>query len=67
MSNYKRATLHNYEEIENLGIAIWDYVFIKRAWEVIPKIISLAEKGIERKKIEVPKYCPSCETKVEKD
>lgn len=63
----KRATLHNYEEVEHLGIAIWDYVFIKRAWEVIPKIISLAEKGLYRKKIEVPKNCLSCGTMIKKD
>ncbi len=63
----KRATLHNYEEIENLWIAIWDYVFIKRAWEVIPKIISLAEKGIDRKEIEIPRKCPSCWEKIKKD
>jgi len=63
----KRATLHNYEEVDNLWIAVWDYVFIKRAWEVIPKIISLAEKGLDRKKIEVPKICPSCGGEVKKD
>jgi len=63
----KRATLHNYEEVENLWIAIWDNVFIKRAWEVIPKIISLAKKGIDRKEINVPKNCPSCDAEVKKD
>lgn len=40
----KRATLHNYDEIKNLKIKVWSNVFIKRAWEVIPKIIWLAEE-----------------------
>jgi DNA ligase (NAD+) len=39
----KRATLHNYEEVEELDIRIGDVVFIKRAGDVIPKIISVAE------------------------
>jgi DNA ligase (NAD+) len=37
-----RATLHNYEEVEQLWVKIWDIVFIKRAWEVIPKIVSVS-------------------------
>ena len=40
----RRATLHNYEEVENLDVKIWDTVFIKRAWEVIPKIISVVKE-----------------------
>ncbi len=65
----KRATLHNYEEVENLDVRIWDTVFIKRAGEVIPKIISVVKEwsrdNLER--IFPPKYCPSCETEVRKD
>ena len=65
----RRATLHNYEEVENLGVRIGDNVFIKRAWEVIPKIISVS-KSWDRsnlEKIKVPKFCPSCWTLVIKD
>ena len=65
----KRATLHNYEEIEKLWLRIWDTVFIKRAGEVIPKIISVVEtEGREElEKIEIPKVCPSCKSEVLKD
>jgi len=65
----RRATLHNYEEVEKLDVKIGDSVFIKRAWEVIPKIISVI-KNWDRdnlEKIFVPEFCPSCETKVLKD
>lgn len=65
----RRATLHNFEEVENLDVKIWDNVFIKRAWEVIPKIISVV-KNIDRSSLEeikVPKYCPSCESEIKKD
>ena len=65
----RRATLHNYEEVDSLDVRIWDNVFIKRAWEVIPKIISVV-KTADRDSLEiikVPKFCPSCESKVIKD
>ena len=65
----KRATLHNYEEIEDLDIKIWDNIFIKRAWEVIPKIISTIKelRNWEEKTIKIPEFCPNCETKLKKD
>ena len=65
----RRATLHNYEEVENLDVKIWDTVFIKRAWEVIPKIISVVKDGFRDNYEEItpPKFCPSCETEVKKD
>ena len=65
----KRATLHNYEEVENLDARIGDTIFIKRAWEVIPKIISVV-KNWDRSnydRILPPEFCPSCETVVKKD
>lgn len=65
----RRATLHNYEEVENLDVRIGDSVFIKRAWEVIPKIISVVNTQDRNnlEKIVVPEFCPSCETKIVKD
>ena len=62
----RRATLHNYDECEKLQVWIGDSVFIKRAWEVIPKIIWVASKNSE-KIIFPPINCPSCETEVLKD
>jgi DNA ligase (NAD+) len=65
----KRATLHNYDEVENLDVRIGDTIFIKRAWEVIPKILSVVKELRQEKyqKIEIPLVCPICHTKVEKD
>ncbi|MDD3144576.1 MAG: NAD-dependent DNA ligase LigA [Candidatus Gracilibacteria bacterium] len=65
----RRATLHNYEEVENLDVRIGDSVFIKRAGEVIPKIISVVNTQDRNnlEKIVVPEFCPSCETKIVKD
>ena len=62
----RRATLHNYDEVAKLWVRVGDSVFLKRAWEVIPKIISVAVAGIWDD-IVPPKYCPSCHTQILKD
>lgn len=62
----RRATLHNYDEVEKLWVKVWDIVFLKRAWEVIPKIISVANQW-EWAPIFPPKVCPSCWETVCKD
>lgn len=67
------ATLHNMSEIERLGVQIGDRVVLRRAGDVIPKIISVipptadGEKEGERKAIEMPSHCPACDSPVEKD
>ncbi len=64
----KRATLHNYEEVEKLWVHIWDSVFIKRAWEVIPKITSVASHPDTLWDVILPpQSCPACETDILKD
>jgi DNA ligase (NAD+) len=62
------ATLHNFDEIERLGLKIGDTVIIERAGDVIPKVIQVLPKlraGVE-KKISVPKICPMCGGAVER-
>ena len=65
----KRASLHNYDEIKKLDIKIWDNVYIKRAWEVIPKVISVIKETRDGSElnIEIPNICPSCNSDVIKD
>jgi len=62
----RRATLHNYDEVEKLWVHIWDHVFLKRAGEVIPKIISVASANWGEP-INTPTNCPSCGELVLKD
>ncbi|MBI4340802.1 MAG: NAD-dependent DNA ligase LigA [Candidatus Omnitrophica bacterium] len=56
------ATLHNYEEVERLGIKRGDWVVIQRAGEVIPQVIKVVTSrrtGSERA-IKPPTHCPEC-------
>lgn len=55
-----RATLHNEEEIERLGVAVGDTVVIERSGDVIPKIVRVAKEGDVRRRFEMPKTCPVC-------
>jgi len=62
----KHATLHNFDEIERLGIREHDRVLIERAGEVIPKIIKVIERR-GKSAVRIPKECPVCSGKVIKE
>lgn len=56
-----RATLHNFDEIERLGVRVGDTVLIERAGEVIPKIVKvITSKPRGKRKILPPEKCPVC-------
>jgi len=62
-----RATLHNPDEIERLGVKVDDWVEVERGGDVIPKVTRVVEdKDHPRghKLIHVPEKCPVCGTKV---
>ena len=63
-TNVSRATLHNKDFIENLGIAIGDTVIVRKAGEIIPEIIGLYKKGENSEVFKMPENCPSCGEKV---
>jgi DNA ligase (NAD+) len=55
-----RATLHNEDEIERLGLQIGDEVVIERSGDVIPKVVRVSSQGSYRKKFQMPAKCPVC-------
>jgi DNA ligase (NAD+) len=58
-----RATLHNMDEIERLGVKIGDWVEVERGGDVIPKVVKVVEDKDHprgRKQFEMPEHCPVC-------
>jgi DNA ligase (NAD+) len=55
-----RATLHNEDEIERLGVEIGDTVVIERSGDVIPKVVRVKEQGSDRRPFKMPRACPVC-------
>jgi len=58
-----RATLHNMDEIERLGVKIGDWVQVERGGDVIPKVVKVVDdKDHPRghRKFHMPEHCPVC-------
>ena len=58
-----RATLHNMDFIDQLGVKIGDWVEVERGGDVIPKVVKVVEdKDHPRghKQFEMPEHCPVC-------
>ena len=58
-----RASLHNEDEIERLGLLIGDTVEIEKSGEIIPQVLNVAKEkrtGIETKFV-FPDICPVCD------
>ncbi|MCI0353309.1 MAG: NAD-dependent DNA ligase LigA [Acidobacteriales bacterium] len=58
-----RATLHNQDEIERLGVKIGDWVLVERGGDVIPKVVKVVEDKDHargQRKFHMPERCPVC-------
>lgn len=64
-----RATLHNYDEINDMHLMIGDTVIVGRAGDVIPDVIEVIPelRSGSEKKIKMPVVCPVCKTKLIKE
>jgi DNA ligase (NAD+) len=58
-----RATLHNMDFIEQLGVKIGDWVEVERGGDVIPKVVKVVEDKDHPRgdtQFEMPEHCPVC-------
>lgn len=60
----KRASLHNANEIERLGLRIGDMVFVEKGGEIIPKVtgIDLSKRPADSMPLQYITHCPECGT-----
>lgn len=56
----ERATLHNPEFIEKLGLDVGDTVLVRKAAEIIPEILRVTKKCSEGVYDIFQHFCPSC-------
>ena len=64
-STVSKASLHNKDIIDDLDIHIGDMVVVKKAGEIIPKVVRIVEelRLANSEKYVMPNICPSCKSK----
>jgi DNA ligase (NAD+) len=65
----KRASLHNFDEMNRLDVRCGDTVLIEKAGEIIPQVLEVKKKLRPPGTVpfKVPKKCPNCASEVRKD
>jgi len=58
----RKATLHNFEDLQRKDIRVGDTVTLRRAGDVIPYVVGpvMAKRPSGAQPYELPKVCPSC-------
>ena len=62
----RRASLHNEDEIRRKDIRVGDTVWVERAGDVIPQVVSviLDKRPADSEDFVMPEHCPVCQTAV---
>jgi len=65
----KRASLHNFDQVERLDVRVGDTVIIEKAGEIIPQVgeVKKEKRPKGAKPFEPPTKCPNCGGEVKKD
>jgi len=64
----KRATLHNADIIQKLGLHVGDHVFVEKGGEIIPKVIGpdLDHRSADSRGVKFITHCPECGSLLER-
>ncbi|MEZ6052284.1 MAG: NAD-dependent DNA ligase LigA [Planctomycetaceae bacterium] len=64
-----RASLHNRDELERLGVMIGDWVVVEKAGKIIPHVVRVEEhrRNGDEKAYRFPSKCPECGSEVAQD
>jgi DNA ligase (NAD+) len=62
------ATLHNEDEIRRKDVRVGDWVFVRRAGDVIPEVVKVihSKRKPSSEEFQMPVECPVCKTKLVK-
>jgi len=65
----KRASLHNFDELDRLDVRCGDTVMIEKAGEIIPQVVEVIkeQRPAGMLPFKPPKKCPNCGSAVAKD
>ena len=62
-----RAVLHNQDFINEKGVAIGDVIRVRKAGDIIPEVVSVAQHQEGKEPYQLPDRCPSCGSPVERE
>lgn len=64
-----RASLHNRDEIERLGLRLGDWVVVEKAGKIIPHVVRVEEhrRDGSEQPFEFPTHCPVCNAEAVRD
>jgi DNA ligase (NAD+) len=59
-----RASLHNADEMQRLGVRRGDFVFIEKSGEIIPQVVKVIteKRAGNETEFAFPTHCPECDT-----
>ena len=63
------ASLHNFDQVERLGVHVGDTILVEKAGEIIPQVVDVLvdRRPADAEPVSIPKECPSCARPVVRD
>ncbi len=65
----RSASLHNFDQVERLGVRVGDMVWVEKAGEIIPQVVEVdpASRPPGAEPIRPPQRCPECDSEAVRD